>query len=95
MFIINLKYTGTIEAIDQHLIAHRDFLESNYQKGLLLASGPQNPRTGGIIIALGNDRKMVETMIQQDPFFTEKLAEYTITEFTPVKYRAEIKNLVI
>lgn len=95
MFIINVKYTGTIEAIDQHLIAHRDFLESNYQKGLLLASGPQNPRTGGIIIALGNDRQAVETMIQHDPFFTEKLAEYAITEFTPVKYRAEIKNLVI
>ncbi len=94
MFIIDLEYTGSLEEIDQHLLAHRDFLESQYQKGLLLASGPKNPRTGGIIIALGNDRTQVESLIENDPFHQLNLARYTLTEFSAVKHRAEIKELL-
>ncbi len=86
MFIIDLEYKAPLEEIDAHLAAHRDFLESYYQKGLLLASGPKNPRTGGIIIALGNDLSVIEAMIQADPFFEKKLAHYSITEFFPVKH---------
>lgn len=94
MFIIDLEYTASLEEIDKHLQAHRDFLESHYQQGHLLASGPKNPRNGGIIIALGENRTEVETMIKSDPFFHFDVARYTVTEFLPVKYRQEIKNLI-
>lgn len=94
MFVIHIEYTAPLEDIERHLQAHRDFLEINYQKGLLLASGPQEPRTGGIIIALGNDRTAIETMIQNDPFSQHHVAHYTITAFSPVKYRPEIEALL-
>lgn len=94
MFIIDLEYTGSMEEIDAHLVAHRNFLDLNYQKGLLLASGPKNPRVGGVILALGSNRKLIEDMIEMDPFFQKDLARYTITEFNPVKHRAEIGNLI-
>ena len=94
MFIINLEYIASLEEIEKNLQAHRDFLELHYQKGLLLASGPQNPRTGGIIIALGQDRSAVETMIKEDPFTKANITRYTITEFSAVKYRPEIKDLI-
>ena len=94
MFIIDLEYTGTMEEIDAHLVAHREFLELNYQKGLLLASGPKNQRNGGVILALGSSREAVDAMIQADPFFTLGLARYSVTEFSPVKHRKEIAELI-
>lgn len=93
MFIIDIEYSVSLEEIDANLVSHREFLELNYKKGLLLASGPKNPRKGGIIIALGSNREVVEAMIKEDPFFQKDLARYTITEFSPVKHRAEIANL--
>ena len=43
-FIIRLEYKVPIEKIDTVLVTHREFLDSGYQKKILLASGPQNPR---------------------------------------------------
>lgn len=94
MFIVDIEYIASIEDIDRYLLEHRAFLETCYQKGLLLASGPKNPRMGGILIALGEDRLAVEAMTKQDPFFQHHLARYTITEFSVVKCRQEIKHLI-
>ncbi len=95
MFIIDIEYIVSLEEIDAHLKLHRDFLDSRYQEGLLLASGPKNPREGGIVIALGSDLHVVEAMIKDDPFYQRNLARYTITEFTPVKHRTEIAPLIL
>jgi uncharacterized protein YciI len=95
MFIVNIEYTAPLDVIDQHLLAHRDFLETYYKKGVLLASGPKNPRIeGGILIALGNDRALIEAMTKEDPFFQAGVAHYSITEFTAVKHRSEIQHLL-
>lgn len=94
MFILELKYIVELSKIDEHLASHRRWLDAQYQKGLLLCSGPKNPRVGGIIIALGQDRASVEQLIKDDPFTIHDLAEYTITEFIPVKFHAQLKDLV-
>lgn len=86
MFVINIRYIKPIEEIDHLLQAHRNFLGEQYARGLLVCSGPQTPRTGGIIISCAPDRAAVDAMLQQDPFYTEGAAEYAVTEFTPVKY---------
>ncbi len=41
------------------------------------------PRTGGIILAQGRDRKAIEAAVAEDPFVTKKLATVEITEFSP------------
>lgn len=94
MFIITVRYTKSIEEIDRLLQAHRDFLSRQYAKGLLVCSGPQNPRTGGIILSHAADKATVDAMIHEDPFYTEGAAEYTVTEFTPVKYAEEFVPFV-
>jgi len=91
MFIIELEYLCSLEKIDQHLKAHRDFLETYYQKGTFLASGPKIPRTGGVIIAFGSDKGALENILKQDPFAKEGIARYSITEFSPVKYQPAIQ----
>lgn len=75
--------------MDQYLAAHRSFLEEGYQKNFFVASGPKNPRTGGIIISQLSERKQLEEILQKDPFYLYNIAEYEIIEFTPVKYHPD------
>lgn len=89
MFIIVLTYKKPLDVIDAHLAEHRAFLEKHYQTNALIASGPQTPRKGGIIISHLKDREALEKIIEQDPFKQRELADYQIIEFTPVKYHAE------
>lgn len=94
MFVITIHYKSSIEEIDKYLKAHRDFLDIYYKKGFFLASGPQNPRVGGIIVATGPSREELQEILKLDPFHQAGIAEYEITEFHAIKYRDEIKDLL-
>lgn len=94
MFIVQLTYKVAISEVDKYLQAHREYLDYYYKQGLLLASGPMIPRTGGIIIAMTNDKDYLEEIIQQDPFYQAEIANYTLTEFAPLKHREEISLLI-
>jgi uncharacterized protein YciI len=86
MFIIIVKYLSPIEVIDELLISHRAFLDKYYENGMLICSGPQNPRTGGIILSKAPNIEAIEKMISEDPFYINKAADYEIIEFNPVKH---------
>lgn len=90
MFVVKLTYIVPISEVDKYLFAHREFLETWYKKGLLIASGPLKPRTGGIIIAATNDQTYLESIMQQDPFHIAKIARYEYMEFIPVKHCEEL-----
>ncbi|WP_019215557.1 YciI family protein [Legionella tunisiensis] len=94
MFIVQLTYKAAISEVDKYLQAHREFLDYHYKQGLLLASGPMKPRTGGILIATTKDKARLESMLQQDPYYLAEIADYQIIEFTPVKHREELKDLI-
>lgn len=84
MFIIKVTYIKPLSEVDKFLAAHREYLKTGYSKNLLLASGPQNPRIGGIILARGNDKNKVLDFIESDPFKINSVATYEIIEFEPV-----------
>ncbi|MBB5701340.1 uncharacterized protein YciI [Ochrobactrum daejeonense] len=87
MFIVNLTYIKPLEEIEVHLEAHREFLDRQYAAGIFLASGPKNPRDGGIILVSGEvSRSELDKMLSRDPFWQHQLARYEVTEFMPVKY---------
>lgn len=94
MFIIQLNYKVAIEEVDQHLAEHRSFLEAGYQKNYFIASGPRNPRTGGVILSQLKDRVQLEKILSEDPFFMKEIADYDIVEFTPVKFHDDFKKFV-
>jgi uncharacterized protein YciI len=94
MFIVDLKYKVAIEKVDQYLIEHRSFLEAGYQKNYFMASGPKNPRTGGIILSPLKDRTQLEKFLSEDPFSIHSIADYEITEFTPVKFHPDFTVFV-
>ena len=94
MFIVQLHYKVDLSEVDKYLSAHREFLDLYYQKGIFLASGPMTPRTGGIIIVTSRNKAALEAILQCDPFYIAEIARYEIIEFSPVKFRNEIKDLI-
>ncbi len=94
MFIVQLTYITPISEVDKYLRAHREFLDYYYKQGLLIASGPLKPRTGGIIIAATSNREYLESIFKEDPYYLAEIAEYQFIEFTPVMHRDELKELI-
>ncbi len=87
-FVIESTYLAGLEKIDAQLSAHRAHLETGFQAGMLLASGPQLPRTGGMILARAKDRSEVEEFLARDPFALAGISSYRVVEFEPVKQAA-------
>lgn len=81
MFIVSLNYKVPLTEIDRLQAAHVEWLKACYAEGILVASGPKKPRTGGIIIARGS-RDVLDASLAADPFAKAGAAEYDVTEFT-------------
>ena len=82
-FVISLHYVQPLAAVDAAMKAHVAFLEKHRRAGTFIAWGRKVPRTGGIILARGDDRAAIERLMQDDPFVTKRLATVEITEFSP------------
>lgn len=94
MFVVILNYLKPLDIVDQYLTVHRDFLEQCYQKNCFIASGPQNPRTGGILLSQLTNREELEQLLQQDPYKQHGIADYQIIEFNPVKYHKDFVGFI-
>ena len=94
LFIVVLRYIVELDVLNQHTFLHRQYLDKGYAQGLLLASGPQNPRTGGIIMAMAVDRAELWTYLKHDPFYINNCAEYNIHEFSPIKHAESFKSII-
>ncbi len=96
MFIAILTYKKPLSEVDRFLAAHREYLSKHYAAGDFIASGPQTPRVGGVIMIKANDRTAVEAIIAQDPFNINGIADYQIVEFTPTMFiNQELKGIMI
>jgi uncharacterized protein YciI len=51
LFVVILRYLVDLETILRHREDHVKFLQIYYAKGIFIVSGPQKPRSGGIIVA--------------------------------------------
>ncbi|MGW1895383.1 YciI family protein [Streptomyces sp. NPDC002004] len=90
MFVLELNYTAPLEAVDAALEAHVAWLEEHYASGVFIASGRKNPRDGGVILAVGDDRGAIERLAATDPFVTAGVCAYRITEFIATKTAPEL-----
>lgn len=88
MFIIELIYKARLTEIDRQMPEHMKFLKKYYASGNFVVSGRKIPRDGGIIIANGDSRDEIESIVREDPFVSQGLAEFRIIEFR-VSQRAD------
>ena len=86
MFIAILTYKKPLSEVDKFLAAHREYLAKHYAAGDFIASGPQTPRVGGVIMIKSDNRALVDSIIAQDPFNINGIADYRIVEFTPTMF---------
>lgn len=93
MLIIELTYKKPLSEVNKLLEQHRAFLDKYYGKKLFIASGPKEPRNGGIILSRG-DKETVKKILQEDPFYQNQIADYQIIQFEPNKYSDEFKMIM-
>ena len=82
LFVVILRYLVPLEIILEQREEHLKFLDIYYAKGIFHASGPQIPRTGGIILANASSREELQKILEDDPYYKYKSAEYQIFELT-------------
>lgn len=94
LFVIFVHYQVELSKIESVLKEHRDWLQNGYNDGFLLASGPREPRDGGIIIGKFHSKKDAESFTHHDPFYKHNFAKYEIFEFTAVLHNAALKSFL-
>ncbi len=95
MYIVELSYIKPLDVIEVHLEAHRSFLDEQYASEVFLASGPKNPRDGGIILVSGRiNRAELDVILLRDPFQQHGVAAYRVTEYSPVKSHPALKHIL-
>ncbi|MFD4546668.1 YciI family protein [Streptomyces sp. NPDC058466] len=92
MFVLDLTYIAPLDAVDAALDAHVAWLEEQYAAGVFLASGRKNPRDGGVILAVAQDRARIEEIVAGDPFVTAGVCAYRVTEFIATKTAAGLER---
>jgi uncharacterized protein YciI len=73
---------------------HVNFLKKYYAAGHFLASGRKIPRDGGIILAVGKNRKQIEAIVEEDPFYAHDLADFRIIEFRASQRADDIQKRI-
>ena len=81
MFVIELIYKADLSDIDARMSEHMKFIRKHYAAGTFVVSGRKIPRDGGIILAVGESRTAIETIMRDDPFVAHGLAEVRVIEF--------------
>ncbi|MCT6855016.1 MULTISPECIES: YciI family protein [Bombella] len=94
MIIAEVSYLASPEDVQAQRPAHRAFLDTLYDRRLLLASGPKTSKDGGILIIRdGISLDEIESLLAEDPFVTSGVGQYRFIEFTAAKTAPELKTL--
>lgn len=84
-YVLIVSYTAPLRVVDAAMPAHRRFLDEHFATGEFLASGPREPRVGGVILARFNSRARLCSVIAADPFVRQNLASYEVIAFHPTR----------
>ena len=83
-----IRYRRPFDEIAPHVEEHRAYLKELKAQGLLLASGPFDPRTGGgVMLRIPDGEDMgaaLDRIRDGDPFTRLALAQYEMLPWNPV-----------
>jgi uncharacterized protein YciI len=81
VFVLLLTYVGPLPEVDALMREHVAWLNEHYDAGRFLVSGRRIPRTGGVIVARGDDREEIEAIAAADPFVSGGVATCEVIQF--------------
>ena len=92
-----IRYRRPFEEIAPHVEQHRAYLKELKAQGLLLASGPFDPRIGGGVILRIPDGEDIGAALDRirdgDPFTRLGLAQYELLPWNPVIGKEDLDRL--
>lgn len=94
MFVVTLTYVADLTEIDAALTDHAGWIDHQIDAGVFLASGPQLPRTGSVILATGINRVELEALMREHPFVERGLATYDVVQFDAQRTAPAMKALL-
>jgi uncharacterized protein YciI len=81
LFVLLLSYIRPLEEVDALMREHVAWLSEHYDTGRFVVSGRRVPRTGGVIVARGEDRDEIERIAASDPFVSGGVATCEVIQF--------------
>ncbi|GMV10628.1 MAG TPA: YciI family protein [Gemmatimonadaceae bacterium] len=82
-----IRYRRPLEDVVANTDDHRAYLRALHQEGVLLASGPFDPRHGGALLLRLPDENPVaalDAIRDADPFWQRGIAQYELLPWNPV-----------
>jgi uncharacterized protein YciI len=81
VFVLLLTYIKPLEEVDALMRDHMAWLDEHYDAGRFVVSGRRIPRTGGVIVARGEDLEEIEAIADSDPFVRGGVAACEVIQF--------------
>ena len=91
-----LRYRRPLEEVLTVSDAHRAYLTGLKDRGLLLASGPLSPRTGGVLLLRVPDDgagEALDRIRDEDPYTRTGMAQYELLPWSPNLGLEELEKL--
>jgi uncharacterized protein YciI len=81
MFVLLLSYIRPLAEVDALMREHVAWLNKHYAAGRFVVSGRRIPRSGGVVVARGDDRDEIERIAAEDPFVSGGVATCEVIQF--------------
>jgi len=81
-----LRYRRPLEEVLTVVEQHREYLRGLQERGILLASGPLDPRAGGALLLRVPDGGVLESLDRirdADPYTRAGMAQYEVWPWAP------------
>ncbi len=91
-----IRYRRPFDEIAPYVDEHRAYLKELKAQGILLASGPFDPRNGGGLLLRIDDTDAVTALDRirdGDPFTQRALAQYELLPWNPVIGKEDLDRL--
>ncbi len=94
--LILVRYRLPLEEVAKFTDEHRAYLRELKAKGILIASGPMDPRTGGAILVRIPDENVQQSLTalrDGDPFSKKNIANYELIPWAPIIGKEDLDKL--
>lgn len=91
-----LRYRRSLEEVLGVVDEHRAYLRTLHEKGILLTSGPFDPRSGGCLLLRVPDagaQDALDRIRDDDPFTRTGMAQYELLVWTPTIGKESLDRL--
>jgi uncharacterized protein YciI len=91
-----IRYRRPVEEVLAHHPAHREYLQGLKKQGLLVCSGPLEPRTGGALLLRVPDEEcpgILDTIRDNDPYTINRVGQYELLPWNVMTGREDIDRV--